>query len=152
VFEFQLDIAQKMSVPVTVHSRKAVTAVAEVIMGFPGVRGILHAFGGSYEQAKEFVDGGWLIGIGGAATRVGAKKIRNLVQKLPLSCIALETDAPAIGIEGIGSGNVRPAHLPLIAEAIASLRGISKEEVTTVTSRNVDSLFGFPITQRIELA
>lgn len=150
VFEHQLQLAKRLAMPVTVHSRKAVNVVAETTRRFPGVRGIMHAFGGSYEQAVAFIDCGWLIGIGGAVTRVGAKKIRRLAERLPLSSLALETDAPAIGMEGIVPPSVRPAHLPLVAEAIAELRGISKDEVSAVTDANVDSLFGFHVTQKLD--
>jgi TatD DNase family protein len=150
VFEAQLALARDLGLPVTVHARKALAMVSEIAMRFPGVRGMLHAFAGSYEQAMAFVDHGWLIGIGGAVTRVRAARVRKLVQQLPLSCIVLETDAPAIGLEGVAPPNVRPAHLPLVAEAIAELRGISKQEVSAVTNANADSLFGFPITRRLE--
>jgi TatD DNase family protein len=150
VFEAQLAMAREMGLPVSVHARKALGMVSEITMRFPGVRGILHAFAGSYEQAMAFVDHGWLIGVGGAVTRVRAARVRKLVQQLPLSCVVLETDAPAIGVEGIAPPNVRPAHLPLVAEAIAELRGISKREVSVVTNANADSLFGFPITRSLE--
>jgi TatD DNase family protein len=150
VFEAQLDMARQMGLPVTVHARKALGMVSEITMRFPGVRGILHAFAGSYEQAMTFVDRGWLIGIGGAVTRVRAVRVRKLVQQLPLSCIVLETDAPAIGVEGVSPPNVRPAHLPLVAKAIAELTRLSSEEVSAVTDANADSLFGFSITRRLQ--
>jgi len=146
-FEYQLELAKNMLMPVTVHSRKAVARVYEIVEGFGSVRGVLHAFAGSYEQAKRFIERGWLIGIGGAVTRVGANRIRSLAQKIPLSSIALETDAPAIGMQDVPPPHVRPAHLHRVVEAIAELRDTSREQVVAVTNENVDRLFGFHVTR-----
>ena len=146
-FEYQLELAKDMLMPVTVHSRKAVARVYEIIDGFGSVRGVLHAFAGSYEQAKRFIERGWLIGIGGAVTRVGANRIRSLVQKIPLSSIALETDAPAIGMQDVPPPHVRPAHIHLEVDAIAALRDTSREQIIAATNENVDRLFGFEVTR-----
>ena len=148
-FEYQLELAKDMSMPVTVHSRKAVSRVYDIAEGFGRVRGVLHAFAGSYEQAKRFIERGWLIGIGGAVTRVGASRIRSLAQKIPLSCIALETDAPAIGMQDLPPPHVRPAHLFRVAEAIAELRDTSREQIVAATNENVDRLFGFHVTRAL---
>lgn len=150
-FEYQLDLAKDMAMPVTVHSRKAVARVYEIVES-SNVRGVLHAFAGSYEQAMRFIERGWLIGIGGAVTRVGARRIRSLAQKIPLSSIALETDAPAIGMQDLPPPHVRPAHLHRVAEAIAELREISLEQVTSATNENIDRLFGFPVTRTLVLS
>jgi TatD DNase family protein len=147
-FEYQLGLAKDMSMPVTVHSRKAVSRVYEIVERF-SVRGVLHAFTGSYEQAKKFIERGWLIGIGGAVTRVGASRIRSLAQKIPLSSIALETDAPAIGMRDLPPPHVRPAHLHRVAEAIAELRDTSWEQIAAATNENIDRLFGFHVTQAL---
>ncbi len=77
-FELQLDIALRRRLPLTVHSRRAAAQAYELISAFTGVRGVMHAFGGSYEQAKLFVDRGWLIGIGGAVTRPNARRVHQL--------------------------------------------------------------------------
>lgn len=146
-FEHQLDLARQLALPVTVHSRQAVDSVKEITSGFAGVRGILHAFGGSYEQAKVMIDQGWLIGLGGAVTRPGARRIRKLAKLLPLSSIALETDAPAIGMEGIPGSEVRPAHLPLVVKALAALREMSPTELVAATNANVDRVFGKHVTR-----
>jgi TatD DNase family protein len=145
-FEFQLDLARQLHLPVTVHSRQAIDSVKDVVKGFTQVRGILHAFGGSYEQAKPFIEQGWLIGIGAAVTRPQAKRVRKLATQLPLSSLAIETDAPAIGMEGIRVPHVRPAHLTFVVKAISELRAISQADVAVATSANVDELFGSNVT------
>ncbi len=148
-FEYQLDLAQQRALPVTVHSRQAIDAVREALEQFDSVRGVMHAFGGSFEQAKPFIERGWLIGIGGAVTRPEARRVRRLVTQLPLSSIALETDCPAIGMAGVRGPDVRPAHVRRVAEAIGELRGVSGELVIDTTSANVDALFGYPITRQL---
>lgn len=141
-FEFQLDIAAKRQLPLTVHSRRAAAQVYDVIDNFAGVRGVMHAFGGSYEQARAFVDRGWLIGIGGAVTRPNARRVHQLARRLPIDGLALETDAPAIGLQGVNPPDVRPAHLPQVALALAALRGIDVHELVAATDGNVARVFG----------
>jgi TatD DNase family protein len=150
-FEAQLALAMEMSLPVTVHSRRAVSMVHDIVANFGGVRGVMHAYSGSYEQAKSFLMRGWLIGIGGTVTRERSERIRRLVTQLPLSGIALETDAPAIGIRDVPPPHVRPAHLPRIVQEIAILRGISSDEVIAATNANVEDLFGVRVRQSLEV-
>lgn len=142
VFERQLEIASQMKLPVTVHSRRAVADVFDMIRGYPDIRGVMHAFGGSYEQARLFVDRGWLIGLGGAVTRPNARRVHGIARRLPLQAIVLETDAPAIGMEGISIPNVRPAHLRRIAAALAELRAIDVSELVDETDKNAKRIFG----------
>lgn len=141
-FETQLELASQMKLPVSVHSRHAVSAVFECIREHSNVRGVMHAFGGSYEQAKLFVDRGWLIGIGGAVTRTNARRVHGIARRLPINAIVLETDAPAIGLEGVPVPDVRPAHLPRIATALAELRGVDVSELVDATDTNAEQLFG----------
>lgn len=142
IFETQLEIAGQMKLPVSVHSRRAVAAVFDMVREYPTVRGVMHAFGGSYEQAKLFVDRGWLIGFGGAVTRRNAHRLRGIARRLPLEAIVLETDSPAIGLEGVEVPNVRPAHLPRIASALAELRGVDVSELVEATDKNAGRVFG----------
>ena len=150
-FEAQLDLAQTTGKPVTVHSRRAVPQVFELICAFPRAVGILHAFGGSCEQALGFVEKGWLIGIGGAVTRPSARRIHKLAQRLPIQAIALETDAPAIGLEGVYPPNVRPAHLVQVARTLAELRKQCECDVVEATDRNVARVLGPETLARIPL-
>jgi len=141
-FEIQLDIARQLQLPVTVHSRRSAAQVLDIITNFGAVRGVMHAFGGSYEQAKSFVERGWLIGIGGAVTRPNARRVHRLARELPIEGVALETDAPAIGLHDVNPPDVRPAHLPIIAAALAAVRGIEVQELVEATNENVRRLFG----------
>jgi len=145
IFETQLDIASQTKLPVSVHSRRAVAAVFDIIREYPSVRGVMHAFGGSYEQAKLFVERGWLIGLGGAVTRCNARRVHRIARRLPLDAIVLETDAPAIGLEGVMVPDVRPMHLPRIATAVAELRCLDVSELVDATDKNAERLFGSKI-------
>ena len=147
-FELQLDIAAKRQLPLTIHSRRAAAQVYELIGNF-AVRGIMHAFGGSYEQARAFIDRGWLIGIGGAVTRPNARRVHELGRRLPIDGLALETDAPAIGLLGVNPPDVRPAHLPQVAAALAALRGIGVDELVAATDGNVERVFGPRVRQAL---
>ncbi len=149
VLEAQLQIAVELDLPVTLHSRKAVDVLLSVLRNHPGVRGALHAFSGSYEQARPFLDLGMFIGVGGAVTRSRAKRVRRCASAVPLERILLETDAPAIGMavgnDVVEPPHVRPAHLVHVRDALATLRGISPEHVEQATDANASSLFGVPL-------
>jgi TatD DNase family protein len=142
VFEVQLDAALRFGLPVTVHSRKAVQALREVLADFPGVRGVLHAYSGSFEQLHGLLDCGWMVGIGGTVTRPAARKYRRLVAKLPMECLVLETDSPAIGLETVEPPNVRPSHVALVARSVAELKALPLEQVIEQTDKNVRTMFG----------
>ena len=142
VFEVQLELARQLNLPVTVHSRRAVSKVHGIARHFREVRGVMHAFSGSYEQASSFLDQGWLIGVAGAVTRVNASKTRDLVRRLPLAGIVVETDAPAIGLMDVPPSTVRPAHLPRIVREIATLKQITMDDVVCATNLNAARMFG----------
>jgi TatD DNase family protein len=109
--------------------------------------GIAHAFNGSAQQARAFIDLGFRLGFGGAMTFERALQIRRLAQSLPAEAIVLETDAPDIPpqwlyrtaderAQGLGSRN-EPAELPRIAQTLAGLRGWTLEETAAITTANV---------------
>jgi TatD DNase family protein len=142
VFEEQLDAAARLGLPVTVHSRKAVGLVVEMALAFPTVRGVLHAYSGSLEQIATLLDRGWMVGVGGGVTRANASKLRRMVARLPLTALLLETDAPAIGLEGVEPPHVRPHHVVIVAESVAALRGMERDELVARTDDNARHLFG----------
>lgn len=142
VFEAQLDLAARMQVPVTVHSRRAVTEVVALVALFPNVRGILHAYSGSYEQVESLLARGWLVGVGGAITRPSAKRIRRMASRLALEHFVLETDAPAIGLEGVRPPLVRPHHVVDVARAFAELRGLDFDAIVAQADCNAETMFG----------
>lgn len=144
VLEAQLDLAVKLDLPVSLHSRKAANALLPILRNHPGVRGALHAYSGSYEQVRPFLDLGMFVGVGGAVTRSRAKRVRRCASAVPLDRVLLETDAPAIGMDIVEPPNVRPAHLPRVRDALAELRGLDPSEVEAATDENARRLFHLP--------
>ncbi len=142
VLEAQLDVAARLGLPVTLHHRHALGELLPVLRRFPRVRGALHACSASPEQLRPFLELGHYVGLGGTVTRPGASRARRLARGLPLEAILLETDAPAIGLEGIRPGAVRPAHLPRVLAAVAELRGEPPDRVEAATDANAAALFG----------
>lgn len=140
VFENMLALAKKYNLPVIVHCRQAIKDTYELLKKYK-VTGILHCFSGSAESAKEFIKLGFLIGIGGVVTFKNAKEIKDVVIKIDLSNISLETDSPYLSPEPFrGKVNV-PKNVIYVARKIAELKSVSLEEVLKVTSSNVTSKF-----------
>jgi TatD DNase family protein len=146
-FEAQLQIAQRHQLPVILHVRRSADGLLKGLRQFPVAGGIAHAFNGSLQQAKMFIEMGFKVGFGGAMTYDRATKLRALAIELPLSALVLETDAPDIPPhwmyttaedreKGKAQGRNSPAELPRIASVLAELRGISLEELAAATSAN----------------
>jgi len=146
-FEAQLQIAQRHQLPVILHVRRSADGLLKGLRQFPVAGGIAHAFNGSLQQAKMFIEMGFKLGFGGAMTYDRATKLRALATELPLSALVLETDAPDIPPhwmyttaedreKGRAQGRNSPAELPRIASVLAELRGISLEELAAATSAN----------------
>lgn len=137
-FSEQLKIAQAFDLPVILHVRKAVDEVLKHLRRHTVSGGIAHAFNGSVQQAQAFIDLGFKLGFGGAMTYTRALKIRELAQILPLGSIVLETDAPDIPPEWVGTkGRNSPVELAKIAQVLADLRGIEIAQIIEITGKNV---------------
>ena len=146
-FVAQLQIAQRHQLPVILHVRRSADGLLKGLRQFPVAGGIAHAFNGSLQQAKMFIEMGFKLGFGGAMTYDRATKLRALATELPLSALVLETDAPDIPPhwmyttaedreKGKAQGRNSPAELPRIASVLAELRGISLGELAAATSAN----------------
>jgi TatD DNase family protein len=142
VLEAQLQLAVKLGLAVTLHSRKAIDALLAALRNHPGVRGALHAWSGSYEQLRPFLELGMYLGIGGAITRSRARRLQRVAAAAPLDRILIETDAPAIGMDIVQPPHVRPAHVIRVAAAVAQVRGIEVSELEARTDENASRLFG----------
>jgi len=141
VLEPQLELGCRLDRPFSLHSRRALPELLEVLGNFPKARGALHAFSGSYELARCFLDRGWLLGFGGSITRPEATKLRRLVLRLPRDGLVAETDAPAIGLLGIPRGQSRPSHLPRVLDALGELLAVAPAELTQQLDANFTRVF-----------
>jgi len=151
-FEGQLRLAREFDLPLIVHARRAVDAVIAAVRRIDGpgsspgqaLRGVVHSFSGSPEQARQLWRLGFMIGLGGPVTYERANRLRSLVASMPLEYLLLETDAPDQPDAGIRGERNEPARLAVVRDAIAGLRGASPEEIAVATTRNAERLFGLP--------
>ncbi|KRA51080.1 DNAase [Pseudoxanthomonas sp. Root65] len=145
-FDGQLRLAREFELPLIVHARRAVDAVIGAIRRTAGLRGVVHSFSGSPEQARQLWDLGFLIGLGGPVTYERANRLRMLARTMPLEFLLLETDAPDQPDAGIRGQRNEPARLPRVLDVIAALRGIPADELARATTRNAERLFALPAT------
>ena len=143
-FEGQLRLAREFDLPLIVHARRAVDAVIASVKRVGRLRGVVHSFSGSPEQARQLWQLGFLIGLGGPATYERANRLRALARTMPLDYLLLETDAPDQPDAGIRGQRNEPARLPVVRDVIADLRGITADEVSQATTRNAERLFNLP--------
>jgi TatD DNase family protein len=141
-FDGQLRLARDFELPVIVHARRAVDAVMAAIRRFGPLRGVIHSFSGSADQARRLYDLGFLIGLGGPVTYERARRLRGLAAQVPIECLLLETDAPDQPDSGHRGQRNEPARLTTVRDTIAALRGVEPEAIARATSANAERLFG----------
>lgn len=141
--QLHIDAAKKSSKPIILHSRKTHTELIAIIKKNQLTsRGVIHAFSGSYEQAKAFVDAGFYLGIGGVITYERANKTREAIKKIPLDYLLLETDAPDMPLQGQQGTKNSPVNLLQIAECLAGLKQLPLTKIAEQTTGNAETLFG----------
>ena len=140
-FESQLSIAESHQLPVVIHSVKATETVIQTIKKFKKLRGMIHSYSGSGEQAKQLIDLNFLISVSGSLTYDNAKNIRAVVKEIPLTSLLLETDAPdQVDQDNAGKRN-EPAYLVNTLNTISKLRTESLEKIAQQTTINAKRLF-----------
>ncbi|MCR4891797.1 MAG: TatD family hydrolase [Lachnospiraceae bacterium] len=145
-FRRQLDMARDTGKPVVIHSRDAAADTYEVLKEAKAEEfgGVIHCYSGSPEMAEDYVKMGFFIGIGGTVTFKNAKKVKEVVRRIPLSNIVLETDCPYLAPTP-HRGKRNDSHfLPLVVAEIARLKEISEEQVAETTWENAFRLFRIP--------
>ncbi|QDI03206.1 MULTISPECIES: TatD family hydrolase [Xanthomonas translucens group] len=138
----QLQLAREFDLPLIVHARRAVDAVILAIRKVGRLRGVVHSFAGSPEQARQLQSLDFLIGLGGPVTYARAQRLRRLAAELPLQQLLLETDAPDQPDASIRGQRNEPARLRTVLDTIAMLRGQPAAEIAEQTTRNAQQLFG----------
>lgn len=145
LFQKQLDLAVKHQMPVVIHCRDAIQELYDILSQYKGkVKGVIHCFSGSYEMARAFIELGFVLGIGGVLTFKNSK-LYQVVEKLPLSSIVLETDSPYLTPEPHRGEMNESKYIPLVAEKIAQIKGISLSEVEKITTDNAKRVFDLAI-------
>ena len=143
-FRMQMALAEELGLPVVVHEREAHGDGLAIVDEFPNVRGVFHCFSGSPELAHELVRRGWYIGFTGVVTFKNARRAVETAQSIPLDRILIETDCPYMAPEPYRGRRNDPSYVPLVAQKIAALRGISAEEAAQATWDNACRLFRIP--------
>ena len=142
VLKQQLLWAEELDLPVALHIRKAHNEVFGLLrdLNRPAWRGVMHCFGGSVQEAQRAVEMGFHLGIGGVVTFKNAG-LAEVVKAVPLEHLLLETDAPYLSLVPHRGQRNEPSYIPLIAQKVAELRGITLEEVAAVTTASARELF-----------
>jgi len=141
-FEEQLDIAEELGLPIVIHDREAHGEVLSIIEKRPGCRkGVFHCFSGDYEMAKKCLDFGFHLSVPGTVTYPKSERLREVVRKAPLESLLIETDAPYLTPQPYRGKRNEPAHVALVAEEVARIRGISPGEAGQAASDNAARLF-----------
>jgi TatD DNase family protein len=144
IFERQLHIAKEHDLPVIVHARRAFEEVIHTLRRIGGLRGVVHSFSGSEEQARQLFDLGFHIGIGGPVTYDRANRIHRVVANMPLEWLLLETDSPDQPCMHHRGERNEPAYMVDVLETIARLREVDASQIAAATTTNARKLFALP--------
>lgn len=141
-FETQMGWAQERGLPIVIHTRNAMQETIEMVKPFAakGLKGIFHCFSGSYESAKQIVDMGFLLGIGGVITYKNAG-LPKALENIGVEHLVLETDAPYLSPVPYRGKRNESAYLLHIAEVLAGAKGITVAELASITTANAIALF-----------
>ncbi len=149
-FERQLDIAAECDMPVVIHSREAAEDTLDILKRYDSRlrkdnRGVIHCFSYSPEMARQYIDMGYNIGVGGVLTFDNAKKLRKVVSGISLENIIIETDCPYLApVPHRGERNDSTL-LPYVVKAIAELKCAAEEEVIDITAKNAAKMYGIEV-------
>jgi TatD DNase family protein len=144
MFEQQLDLAVEVGLNVVIHQRDAWDDTLEIIRPYSGkLRGVFHCFGGTRTQADEVLALGHLVSFTGIVTFKNGASVREIAAELPLDSFMVETDCPYLAPVPFRGKRCEPAYTRLVAESIATARGISVDELARATTQTAESFFRF---------
>lgn len=139
LFESQLEIAERNNLPVIIHSREATLDTINILKKH-NCKGIIHSFSGSYETAIEYIKMGYLIGINGVITFKNSK-IFEVIKRLPLESIVLETDSPYLTPVPYRGRKNSPKYIFDIAKYVSNLFEVDMESLAKITNDNLNRVF-----------
>jgi TatD DNase family protein len=140
-FTAQLELAQQHEKPLVIHSVRATEDVIVKLKNQPKLRGMIHSYSGSLEQAMQLIENGFYISLGGSVTYERAKRLHKVAAGIPLESILLETDAPDQPDTRHNGERNEPAYLINTLNFIAQLRNESAENIAEQTTANASRLF-----------
>lgn len=142
-FSRQLELARDIRKPVIIHSRDAAKDTYDIMSAYNAgeIGGVVHCFSYSAEMAQEYVKMGIYIGVGGVVTFKNGKKLKEVVEAVPIERILLETDSPYLAPEPNRGKRNSSLNIPYIAQKIAEIKGMTYEEVVTATEKNARQVY-----------
>ena len=142
-FRIQIGLSLQYNLPIVIHTRNAMQETIDVVKEFvpKGVRGIFHCFGGSYQNAKEIIDAGFYLGIGGVLT-YKKSGLAEVLEKIDLQHIVLETDSPYLTPVPFRGKRNESSYLKFVAAKLAQIKNVPVEEVAAITTANAEKIFG----------
>jgi TatD DNase family protein len=144
LFEQQLDLAAELGLNVVIHQRDAWNDTLEIMRPYAEkLRGVFHCFGGTRAEADEVLALGHLVSFTGIVTFKNGASVREIAAQLPLGSFMVETDCPYLAPVPFRGKRCEPAHTRLVADSIATARGISVEELARATTETAESFFRF---------
>ena len=144
-FREQLELAMQIKKPVIIHERESLSDTMEIISDYRDLTGVFHCFSGSWEVAKIILDMGWYLSFTGVITFKNARRVLEVLEKIPADRMMLETDCPYMSPEPMRGRRNSSLHLPYIAEKIAEVRGITLDDVAELTMNNGLQFFGIGV-------
>jgi len=141
-FREHLELARRVNLPVVIHMRDATEDTLGIMKDFTDLSCVFHCFPGSWETAKIILDNGWYLSYTGVVTFKNARRALEVIEKMPLDRLMLETDCPYMSPEPVRGKRNSSLHLPYIAAKIAEVRGTTTEEIAKVTMENGKRFFG----------
>ncbi len=147
-FREQIGLAREIALPIVVHDREAHPETLEILKSEKAKEcgGIIHCFSGDYEMAKVCIDMGFYISIPGSITFKNAERSREIVKKIPLDSLLIETDAPFLTPEPFRGKRNEPTYVRYTAQKIAEVKGVSLERVAEATTENALRVYGLNLT------
>jgi TatD DNase family protein len=146
-FEAQLALAGELRLPVIIHDRDAHEGAAQILSARAGglVGGVLHCFSGDSKFARSALEWGFYISVAGPVTYPNAKALREVIESVPIERIVIETDAPYLTPQPKRGKRNEPAYVRYVAEELATLKGLSVDDIDRITTLNAKQLFGIPL-------
>ncbi len=140
VFEHQLGIARDCHLPIVIHSRDSLEIILEILRKHPQAYGILHCFPGNAEEARQAIDHGFLLGIGGVVT-FKKSQMADVLKEIGPRNIVLETDSPYLAPTPFRGKRNESSYIPLIAEKVAEITQTDTKKIAEITTQNALNLF-----------
>lgn len=142
-FVEQLDLAKQVKLPVIIHSRDAAKDTLDMMKAEKAgdIGGVIHCFSYAREMAREYLSMGYYLGIGGVLTFKNAKKLKDVVEYMPLDQMVLETDCPYLAPEPNRGKRNSSLNLPYVVQEISAIKGVPEEEIIEITNRNAKKLY-----------